>query len=159
MKKLIICRHSHAEASHKNGDFYRKLDKDGIDMAKEMGKRLKERDIVPQLVISSPAARAQQTAEIITGALGFSADGIVTDACLYEQNVYGVISLIKNCGGDAENIMLFGHVPSVRILAAMLSGDNEQHTPVCSATAIEFEGDCWESAFDQAGEIIFRELI
>ncbi len=159
MKKLIICRHSHAESSHEKGDFYRRLDEHGVEMAKEMGERLKRRNIVPGLVISSPAARALQTAEIITSALGFNTTEIVTDACLYEQDIYGVVSLVKNCGGDADNVMLFGHVPSVRILAALLSGSSEQHTPVCSATALEFDCISWDEALSQTGNVSFRELL
>ncbi len=159
MKKLIICRHSHAESSHEKGDFYRRLDEHGIEMAKEMGVRLKQRDIAPGMVISSPAARALKTAEVITSALGFNTDEIITDACLYEQDICGVVSLVKNCGGDAECVMLFGHVPSVRILAAMLSGSSEQHTPTCSVTALEFDGECWEEALAQTGNLSFRELL
>ncbi len=66
MKTLYIIRH--AKSSWKDttlDDFDRSLNKRGKLNAPLMGDRLKSKNIVPDLILSSPAKRAKKTAKII----------------------------------------------------------------------------------------------
>ncbi|NTW10984.1 MAG: hypothetical protein HGA26_06465 [Chlorobiaceae bacterium] len=65
MKTLYIVRH--AKAGWENGvtkDFDRTLSDRGLRTAPVMANLLKERKVVPDLVISSPAKRALTTAKL-----------------------------------------------------------------------------------------------
>ena len=72
MKRLVLIRH--AKSSWKNPglrDFDRPLNKRGKADAPEMGRRLAQRSLMPDRLLSSPAKRAIRTAEIIADAIGF----------------------------------------------------------------------------------------
>jgi phosphohistidine phosphatase len=66
MKTLFVLRH--AKSSWENADlsdFERPLNKRGLEAAPLMGKVIKENGFQPEVILSSPARRAKQTAEII----------------------------------------------------------------------------------------------
>ena len=72
MKTIILVRH--AKSSWKDpglDDFDRPLNKRGKRNAPFMGGKLKKRDILPDLVLSSPAKRAKKTAIAVAKALGY----------------------------------------------------------------------------------------
>lgn len=73
-KTLYLVRHAKSSwADMGLDDFDRPLNKRGLRDAPEMGKRLKKRKILPDVIISSPARRAINTAEIIAKEVGFPA--------------------------------------------------------------------------------------
>ncbi len=51
-----------------------------------MGKRLGERGVTPDLLVSSPALRALTTAELVAGEIGYELKNIVTDERLYARD-------------------------------------------------------------------------
>ena len=72
MKKLYIIRH--AKSSWKDtalDDFKRPLSKRGRKDAPFMAKKLKQKGVMPDVIISSPATRAKTTAELIAKELNF----------------------------------------------------------------------------------------
>ena len=72
MKTIILVRH--AKSSWKNprlDDFERPLNKRGRRDAPLMGEKLKERQILPDLILASPAKRARKTADLIAKAIGY----------------------------------------------------------------------------------------
>ena len=62
MKKLIIVRHAHA-VHDGSADFNRTLTREGQEEAVAAGKMLKKNELIPDMIISSPAARTVQTAK------------------------------------------------------------------------------------------------
>ena len=72
MKKLFLIRH--AKSSWEDlrlDDFDRPLNKRGEKDAPFMAELLKEKNIIPDLIISSPSLRTKLTAEIIAEKIGF----------------------------------------------------------------------------------------
>jgi phosphohistidine phosphatase len=66
MKKLIIVRHAKSSWDNPDlDDFDRPLNKRGLKDAPRMGKRLKEKHITPDILLSSPAERALATCQAI----------------------------------------------------------------------------------------------
>ena len=65
MKTLYLIRHAKSSWDDSTlTDFERPLNERGINDAPKMGKLLKEKNIIPELLISSPANRAISTAKI-----------------------------------------------------------------------------------------------
>ena len=64
MKKLVLIRHAKSDWSNPFlDDFLRPLNKRGEKNAPLMAKVLKEKNIRPDLIISSPSLRTKQTLE------------------------------------------------------------------------------------------------
>lgn len=123
MPELLILRH--AEAIDKQAgftDFDRVLTKKGETQADRMGRLLAHRDLRPDLVVSSPAPRALQTAERACKAIGIPADGLRQDETMYEAGVPTLLDVIRRHGGRAARLMIVGHNPSLEDLAALLLG-------------------------------------
>src|SRR3990172_8779969 len=77
MKTIILVRN--AKSSWKNprrDDFERPLNKRGRRDAPLMGEKLKERQILPDLILSSPAKRARKPAVLIAKAIGYPGKNI-----------------------------------------------------------------------------------
>ena len=69
-KQLILVRHANARRGAPGlADFDRTLDHAGVSEAQEMAFRIKNRKLIPDLIISSPAIRAISTAKIFAGIL------------------------------------------------------------------------------------------
>ncbi|HEY6926103.1 MAG TPA: histidine phosphatase family protein, partial [Steroidobacteraceae bacterium] len=66
MKRLTLMRHGDAQWKDPEvADFVRPLNRRGSGESEAMGRRLSELTLLPDLIIASPARRAQQTAEIV----------------------------------------------------------------------------------------------
>ena len=71
MKTLLILRHGEAEQGIPNHDFERSLKKSGEQEAQAAGAEVRRRGIPLDLIISSAALRAQQTAKRAAQTVGY----------------------------------------------------------------------------------------
>ncbi|MCX6876511.1 MAG: histidine phosphatase family protein [Verrucomicrobia bacterium] len=60
--ELILVRHGKAEDRHPQGDGARALVEKGREQARRAGRLLKAAGLIPEIVLTSPLVRAQQTA-------------------------------------------------------------------------------------------------
>lgn len=157
MKRLFLCRHCHAGESDK-GDFYRELNRAGRLEAECLAARLSGKKLRADLIFSSPALRALQTATAIANALEYETDRIFTDMSIYDQDDRAMLSLLRHTGGEAKNVWIFGHNPSLKELAAMLTGLPEHKTPPGTVVAVEFDITDWADIFSVTGNLFFREI-
>ena len=70
MNRLLLLRHAKSSWDDDTSDVDRPLAGRGERDAPRMGKRLKARHARPELIVTSHAARAQRTAELVAKALG-----------------------------------------------------------------------------------------
>ena len=71
-KQLFICRHAKSSwQDHSLGDVDRPLNKRGQRDAPEMGRRLRQRGLLPDLIVASHAVRARTTASLYADQLGY----------------------------------------------------------------------------------------
>ena len=157
MKTLFLCRHAHAGESDR-GDFYRELSHDGKKEARRLAIRLAETACGADLIVSSPAARALQTAQIIARKIGYDVNRILTDITIYEQNLSEILALLHRLTVTEKNVWLFGHNPSVQELVARFTASPPVKTPPGTITAIEFDATDWPAAFSSAGKGAWREI-
>ncbi len=83
MKSVLL--HRHAKSSWKHPDLNdqdRPLNKRGKRDAPIMGRLLKRKDLVPDIIISSTAIRARSTAEAVAKASGYKGE-IILNKSLY----------------------------------------------------------------------------
>ncbi len=138
-KQLILIRHAKSSWNQPNlSDFDRPLNERGERDAPVMGKRLLERGIRPNALVSSPAKRAFSTACVIAEALGFPPQQIRTEPRIYEATVGTLLAIIQALENRHQQVLLFGHNPSMSELSRYLSGESLEELPTCGVFALQF---------------------
>lgn len=123
-------------------DHDRPLNERGLRDAPEMGRRLSERGVVPDAIVTSSAVRARSTAQLIARELGFDEKRIVTDPHLYAASPGEVLEAIRALNDDATCVPVFGHNPEFSELAHSFSSDIV-HMPTCAVGEFEFDVGSW----------------
>ena len=103
-----------------------------------MGERLAKRDVVPNLILSSPAKRALKTAQIIGKKVDYKLGDIVVDERLYATWADDLLRVIRELGAKPKTVMLFGHNPELTELAHRLS-NKIAHLPTCAVAEFTFD--------------------
>jgi phosphohistidine phosphatase len=157
MKTVILVRH--AKSSWKDPglkDFDRPLNKRGKRDAPFMGKKLKERKIMPGLILSSPAKRARKTATEIAKAIGYPKNKIQYNEDIYHSSAQYLLQLVRKQDDTHETIMLFGHNPDFNDFADLLLGDNPvMNIPTTGVHCIKFDVDSWKKVKEGKGRSVF----
>jgi phosphohistidine phosphatase len=125
MKRLLIMRHAKSSwKDSKISDHERPLKKRGRNDAKLMGKLLKSKKMVPDLIICSTAVRAQETADLLVENMKYKKEIISTDA-LYMAEPRDIITAIMDHAKDQKTVMVIGHNPGSEALLQILTGKVE----------------------------------
>ncbi len=155
MKKLFIVRHAKSSWDNpKLDDYDRPLNKRGKRNAPEMGKRLAQKNIKPDLIISSPAKRAASTAKRIAREISYPVDKIIKNDRIYHGSNSEVIDVIRNVKDSVNTLMIFGHNPGFTDLANYLSGSNIYNIPTCGVVEIDFNINTWKDIDRNGGDLI-----
>jgi len=151
MKKLLLIRH--AKATHDNGykDFERPLKKSGIADAELMASRLKAQDLIPQIIISSPALRAKTTANIFSEHLSLPEPHI--NKAIYEASNKDLFDIINGLPHKYDFIALSGHNPAIAGILYYLTGQIRD-VPPCAVAVIDFEIDNWNLISEGTGNLV-----
>lgn len=146
MKKLILARHAKTEPLSDAGtDFERKLKKRGITDAGLVAVDLKRRGYIPELIISSPARRAMQTAKIYAANFGIPEEDIVVAGIIYDgDTTERMIAAITELARDTSTLMVVGHNPDMARLSMLLSSQEFYHYPTSAVTVISFPVMTWQ---------------
>jgi phosphohistidine phosphatase len=158
MKTLYVIRHAKSSwADPIASDFERKLNDRGKRDAPQMGKRLKEKDIHPDLVLTSPAKRALSTANRIAEVLKYSKDKIKTVTTLYHADEDTILSVIQDVKNKHETVMLFGHNPGLTDFVNAISSVeiNIDNIPTCGVVALSLPVDSWEDVSWKSAKLLF----
>ena len=148
MKILVLVRHAKSSWDHPELDDHdRPLNARGRRDAPEMGRRLRERGVVPDAIRSSTAVRARTTAEAIVDALGLGADSVVVDERLYGSSPETILGVVGELDDALESAMVVAHDPGLSDLAYELSGTIE-HMPTCAVAEFRFQVASWSELAD-----------
>ena len=156
MKTLFLVRHAKSSWDYPDlSDADRPLNKRGERDAPEMGRRLRKRGISPDVMLTSPANRAQSTCEIIADAIKFPHDSIKIKESIYHAGEGTLLKVIKNLGDDSESAMIFGHNPGFTYLANRLANESIDNIPTCGVFSCSFEVDSWQQVEFGKGKTLF----
>ena len=122
-----------------------------------MGKRLKEKEIHPDLILSSPAKRALSTGKRIAKILGYPKDAIKTDRELYHADEETILSVIQGIKNKFETVILLTHNPGLTdfvntLMDGALDIDN---VPTSGVVAFQFDTDDWSEVTWGKGKMLF----
>lgn len=158
-KTIYIVRH--AKSSHDNpdlADFDRPLAKRGHADAKLMAGILKRKGISPDIIISSPAKRTQETSAYFIDALYKNYKKISLDSSLYRCTPTTYIHQLSKLSDSKNSVIVFGHNPATTKAANFLQEDTLfQNIPTCGIVAIEIKVDSWAKIQKVKGTLSFFE--
>jgi phosphohistidine phosphatase len=144
MKTLLLLRH--AKSSWKDPDLpdhARPLNKRGQNDAPRMGKLLKDEDLIPDLIISSTAARAEKTAELVAKECKYKGE-IVLNHSLYGAELADYLKILKGLSDTNKIVLVVGHSPSVEEIVEVLTGSSDVIMPTCSLAHISLTIQNWD---------------
>ena len=136
-------------------DRQRPLNKRGKRDAPFMARELKARKIRPDTIVSSPALRAQTTAELMAEGTGFKRSGIVIREAIYEQGLSGLLDTVHELRDDWDTVFLVGHNPDLTLFINELTGETLTHIPTCAIASIRFPADSWTHIMPGSGSLVF----
>jgi phosphohistidine phosphatase len=159
MKKIYLLRHAKSSWDDSSmSDFDRPLNDRGLKDTPVMGKRLKEKGILPDLIISSPAVRALTTCQQIAQILGYALDKIKIDKRVYHATEHQLKSILQECGGEFRSVMMVGHNPGLTEFANRLTDNPIDNIPTCGAVVIDLEVAAWKDVAWDCGELEFFDF-
>lgn len=154
MKRLLLLRHAKSDWDDSSlRDFDRPLASRGERDAPRIGKALRKRGALPDLIISSPAARARATIEAVTQAAKL-ANEIEFDEAVYGASSAELMKLIRRLPGTSGCTLLVGHNPGFEDLLGRLTGSHER-MPTAALACIEFDIDHWDDVEDRKGRLVW----
>lgn len=156
MKRLYLIRHAKSSWSNPDvGDFDRSLNDRGKRDAPEMGRRLKESKVEPELILSSPAKRARKTAKIVAKEINFPKKHIMTDESIYLAGVSTLLEVIRHIDDALHQVILVGHNPGLTDLADYLTNCQIDNIPTCGIFCMDFDIRSWKEVAKGEGKFVF----
>ena len=147
MKSLSLFRHAKTERDSDSGrDFDRRLMDRGRNDAKRMGAEIADQGLLFDLVLSSPAARAAETAELAGLKARF-------DQRIYDASTGDLLAVVQETGGEVDRLAMVGHNPGFERLASRLIG-RDLEMPTGALIEIELPVDRWDEVGAGSGRLI-----
>lgn len=153
MKNLLIMRHAKSSWEFTNlSDHDRPLNDRGKRDAPRMGKVLLKERLIPQLIISSSAARARSTAEKVAKMSRYNGE-ISIDSSLYRAGSSAYMNALRRLTNQTDTVLIVGHNPDAEHLVEILTG-NVMTIPTCGLAYVKLSIERWlDLKDDKKGEL------
>lgn len=153
MKLLFILRHAKSSwADTSLSDFERPLNERGLNAAPFMGELMARRSLLPELIISSPAKRASQTATLVKESAGLNSE-IRLDDRIYEASPQSLRHVVSEIDDALNSAMLVGHNPGIEGFIRYLTKQLEP-MPTAALAVIKLKIDRWSEVEADSGKVV-----
>ena len=146
MKTLLILRH--AKSSWKDThliDHQRPLNKRGKKAAPEMARRLLKRGVRPDVIVSSDARRAMETAVSMAEILGVSPKAIRQNPDLYHGAPDRILDVVHRFNDQWKQVMVVGHNPGLTELSNRFTRNPIANIPTAGVVELRFNTRSWRN--------------
>ena len=144
MKKIILIRHAKSDWDNPSlPDYDRPLADRGLRDAPQMAISLKNRGVHLDLICSSTAQRAKQTACITAAVLGYQESEIKWEKSLYHASASYLLQFIQSQSDQVQTLVLVGHNPGLTELINIL-GVKLDNLPTSGQFAFSLSTDHWK---------------
>ena len=154
-KTLYLLRH--ARAMDKTGsqkDIDRELNSVGLQNSTRMGIFIDKEKESFDIIITSPAIRAQTTASLIAEQIAYNTAKIHTNDEVYEASVRSLLKTVNQLKDEWNSVLIVGHNPSVSYLAEYLTREEIGNMTTCGLVKIGLEVNSWEEVSEGLGQLI-----
>jgi phosphohistidine phosphatase len=146
VKRLTLMRHADAQWKDPEiSDFDRPLNRRGHSEAQAMSRRLVELGLIPTVLLTSSARRAQQTADIVAHELGVAARNMQSEEALYLAPAQEILRLVQRTGPHIPHLMIIGHNPGITEVANLFA-PQPSIEPLATAAmcSLTFDARSWD---------------
>lgn len=145
MKELVLIRHAKSDWTNESiKDIDRPLNERGYSDAYYLADWYKTEFGLPELIVSSPATRAINTAFIFCRILGIKESAVKIADELYESTLEEYLHTIAQLDNKLNKVMIFGHNPVITNLTNDLNKDLLfENIPTCGIVKIGFTAANW----------------
>lgn len=161
MKEVILIRHAKSDwANESVKDIDRPLNDRGYEDAYFLSNWFKSEMPLPELILSSPATRALNTAFIFSRTFGMKESAVMLSEDLYESKMEDYLKVISTLDNKLNRIMLFGHNPAITNLTNELNKDLLfENVPTCGIIKIGFDLNSWKDvAAKKEGKLLLNKF-
>jgi phosphohistidine phosphatase len=160
MKTLVLIRHAKSSWKHHElKDYQRPLNGRGRRDAPLMAERFSHLEPKPDLLVSSHAVRAQETAKVFAQDLGYPLERIQLNEQIYEAMSDTLLNIISELPDKHQRVALFGHNPGFTNLVDALTTENIINLPTAGVAVIDLPIKKWEAvkkvAQEQSGKLVY----
>lgn len=153
-KQLILVRHGKSDwAETGMQDFDRPLNHRGHKNAPEMAERLHKKQLVPELIVSSPAKRAITTARHFSDSWDIARKNIQEEPAIYEANITALLKVVNLLKNEYSRVALFGHNPGLTDFVNYLADAHIYNMPTAGIAVIDFPFDDWSLISQHTGSL------
>jgi phosphohistidine phosphatase len=154
MKRLLILRHAKSDwNTGASTDRARPLNRRGTDAAITMGRVLAKVGEIPDLIYTSPAVRARETALLAADAGDWGVPTVEVEE-LYETSPAAALAVAGEAPDDVELLMLVGHEPTWSFLVQTLTGATV-HLKTATVAAVDLPIARWSDAPRTTGTLAY----
>lgn len=160
MKRLYLIRHAKSSWDDPSlPDFDRPLNARGKKDAPKMGKRLKKRGLVPDLIVSSTAKRASKTALALADTLHYDSKHIQWRDELYHASPSEILNVVQKTADDVHTLFLFGHNPGLTDFANRICKTSIDNIVTCGVYALQLDVESWKKVNpDRKAGLLFYDF-
>lgn len=152
MKTLFVMRHAKSSwDAPELADFERPLNSRGEKTAPFMGELLKRKNLAPQIIVSSPAERAKQTAELVRQAAELAAD-LRFEKRIYEAGTQSLMYILADFEDEFDAAMIVGHNPGFENLVGILCGEYRR-MPTAALAVLDLDIEKWSEISAECGRL------
>lgn len=154
-RQLTLLRH--AKSSWDDSaikDRVRPLNERGERDAPMMGQRLHALGARPTLIVTSPAVRARQTAQIIAREIGYPREFLQREEELYLASPDDIVAVLARQDSGLRDVIVCGHNPGLTDLANRLTGAGIDNVPTTGVVVIGLDLKCWADLDRAQGELL-----
>lgn len=156
MKTLYLVRHAKSSWDTPGlADDQRTLLPKGIAKTKLVAGYLVREGVKIDLMISSHAVRAYETAKIMAACLDYPVKQILKDRKVYDGPYDRLLDLIYGTDNEVNSLMIFGHNPLITQLANLFLHPGIEDMPTSAIVCITFKTGKWEEIPASKSEMKF----
>jgi len=153
MKRLFVLRHAKSSwADAGIADFDRPLNEVGRKEAPFMGRLMGQSALEPDLILSSPARRARDTAEMLKEAAQWDLEIRFNDS-IYEASPQTLSRVVAALPEEITTVMVVGHNPGIEGFIYLLTGTLVP-MPTAALAVIDLRAERWRAIGPSIGRLI-----
>jgi phosphohistidine phosphatase len=159
MKKLCLIRHSKSSWDDPFlDDIYRPLNLRGQKDATLMAKRMQQRGFKPDIILSSPAKRAKQSAYEMAESLHYDIRDIVFVEDIYDAMPNDLVDVISDIDNRLNFAFLFGHNDALEDLIVELFDIDLDKFATSAILCMSIDSERWEDFYDAPKEVFLYDF-
>lgn len=144
MKTLYIVRHAKSSWNFPElSDDERPLLEKGKKRTRKIIDFLQNKEVKLDLIISSHAVRALETARIIGYGLDYPADEILVSRQVYHATADQLFDQFFDLKEEVNNLMLVGHNPTLTYFANKFLDEKIEWLPTSGVVSVSFDTRVW----------------